>query len=98
MHAAELVYRQVDGRFFVTNPALRRVVVLNESGFTVLRLCHERTMSDVVAAVAAEPETVAVDAAEVESFVHELQDNGLVKQAREVSREERIGSDGKAED
>lgn len=78
VHAAELVYRQVDGRFFVTNPALRRVVVMNESAFAVLELCHGRTVAAVVAAMAAGPETATIDAAEVERFVHVLQDEGLV--------------------
>ena len=75
----DLVYRAVDGRYFVTNPGRREVVVLNRAGFAVLELCHQRTIKSLRSMLeAGGDDAFAVDATDVGGFVRLLETHGLV--------------------
>lgn len=45
--AANLIYRVVDGKYYVTNPERRELVVLNEAGFKILQAAHDCTVHEV---------------------------------------------------
>jgi len=45
--AANLTYRVVDGKYYVTNPERRELVVLNEDGFKILQAAHDFTVQEI---------------------------------------------------
>lgn len=71
-----LVFRQINGRYFVTVPERRKVIVLNRAGFKVLELCHQRTLASVRSALAVgDP---LVDTNDLEKFLRSLEAHGLL--------------------
>jgi hypothetical protein len=72
----DCLYREINGKYFVTHPIRRKVIVLNMTGFKVFALCHQRTLASVRSMLAVDDPSV--DTKDLENFVLSLAEHGLL--------------------
>ncbi len=83
---SDLVYREIDNKYYITNTQRHEVVVLNEAAFRILELAHEKTVEEICEALESsnvclcnhEEGNDTEQEASIKAFLDQLRASGLI--------------------